>query len=252
MTGLFAATGFAVLFGLLSYTLGWLTAKGSLVASLFGFSLIYWGGIAWIAPVLVFFITSSAFSKIGREQGKRKQEDIRNAVQVLANGGIGWMLLLAQHFVDAPVLYAGFIGAFAAATADTWATEVGRLAGGIPRSVVSGRLVEKGASGGITLAGTLAALTGSLLIGSILALFSGECWASLVTGSIAGMSGCFLDSVLGATLQVRYRDEATGAVTESPGGIHHMGWRWMTNDTVNLFCTLSGALIGMGAWQLLT
>ncbi len=252
MTGLFAATGFAVLFGLLSYPLGWLTAKGSLVASLFGFSLIYWGGIAWIAPVLVFFVTSSAFSKIGRDHGERKQEDIRNAIQVLANGGVGWVLLLAQNFIETPVLYAGFIGVFAAATADTWATEIGRLAGGIPRSVMNGRPVEKGASGGITLAGTIAALTGSLLIGLILALFTGEYRVSLVTGGIAGMFGCFLDSVLGATLQVRYRDEATGVVTELPEGVHHRGLRWMTNDTVNLFCTLSGALAGMTVWQLLT
>lgn len=245
------AIGFAAVFGFLSFRFRWLTSIGSLVASLFGFSLIYWGGAAWIAPVLVFFGTSSILSKLGRDRRDLKQEDVRNAVQVLANGGIAWALLLFHRYAPAEVLYAGFVGAFAAATADTWATEVGRLSGGQPRSVMTGKYVEKGASGGVSLAGTLAALCGSLLIGWALALFTDMAWKGLLVGVLAGLSGCFLDSVLGATLQVRYRDEATGAVTELPtGGKHHSGWRWVTNDTVNLFCTLCGAGVGMVIWQI--
>lgn len=242
--------GFAVLFGFLSYRLQWLSATGSLVSSLFGFSLIYLGGASWIIPVLVFFGTSSILSKSGIDRRERKREDVRNAVQVLANGGIAWILLLVQSHIEGQVLYAGFIGAFAAATADTWATEVGRLLGGTPRSVITGKPVEKGVSGGVTLVGSVAALCGSLLIGLVPVFFGEMLWIGLLVGGVSGLSGCFLDSILGATVQVRYSDSVTGAVTESPsGGEHHAGWRWVTNDTVNLFCTLCGAVVGMIVWQ---
>ena len=250
MTGPLAAIGFAAVFGFLSYRLQWLTATGSLISSLFGFSLIYLGGASWIIPVLVFFGTSSILSKSGIDRRERRREDIRNAVQVLANGGIAWILLLVYNLIDVQVIYAGFIGAFAAATADTWATEVGRLLGGTPRSVITGKRVEKGASGGVTFAGSFAALWGSLLIGLIPAFFGEMLWTGLLVGGVSGLSGCFLDSILGATVQVRYIDKVTGAITESrSGGEHHAGLRWVTNDTVNLFCTLCGAVIGMIVWQ---
>ncbi len=171
---------------------------------------------------------------------------------MLANGGVAWALLLAHAFVPGPGLYAGFVGALAAATADTWATEIGRLYGGEPRMITTGRPVPAGASGGVTAAGSLAAVAGGALLGLVAGFFvdgSGMRWVAAMTA--AGVAGCFLDSLVGATLQVRYRDETTGMITESACGPRVSGWAWVTNDTANVFCTLAGALAGMGGWVIM-
>ena len=65
---------------------------------------------------------------------------------------------------------------------------------------------------------------------------------------IGGFAGCLADSVLGATLQARYRCSICGAAGETArpccgrslaliGGLP-----WMTNDTVNLLATIVGGV----------
>ena len=58
----------------------------------------------------------------------------------------------------------------AAVNADTWATELGVLSRTPPRLITSGKVVERGTSGGVSLAGTLAALGGAAVIGLAAAL----------------------------------------------------------------------------------
>ncbi len=92
--------------------------------------------------LLAFFIPSVALSRIGRAR-KKQLIDIgkggaRDAWQVLANGGVATLALafaLAGGATD--LLFAAFAGAYAAATADTWGTEIGTLARGMPRSILT-------------------------------------------------------------------------------------------------------------------
>ena len=69
-------------------------------------------------------------------------------------------------------------------------------------------------------------------------------------GFAAGVVGSAADSVLGAFVQLRRRCAACDRLTERPDhcGLptrHVAGWRWMTNDTVNLFATAVGALVAV-------
>ena len=230
-----------VAFGAISYRLQWLSAGGSIVASAFGFCLLWLGGWPWVVPLLLFFGTSSILSKIGktsklREKGKKK-DDIRNATQVLSNGGIAWVLLLVYALTGDLIWYAGFVGSLAAATADTWATEIGRLAGGRPRNIISGKVIEKGLSGGITWQGTTGSALGALLIGlSCVPFYDNTLLYCIVLGLLSGLTGSVLDSILGATVQAKYRVLETGEIIE--GGIDAQesqkisGAAWVTNDLV--------------------
>lgn len=243
----------SVVFCVSSYRARWLSLSGSLVASLFGASLLIFGSLTWLGPVLFFFASSSILSKIGRHQADAPTLDVdhvRNAGQVLANGGIGWALLLMHVVFPNPLWFAGFAGAFAAATADTWGTEIGRLAKGKTRSVLTWKDIESGVSGGISWQGTLGGMFGAGCIA--LLAYAGS--IHLSTGEIlaiagAGVAGSLVDSILGATIQVRYQHQTTGRITEEKTLDTEeykpiSGITWVTNDIVNLLCTAVGAFLG--------
>src|SRR6202042_903832 len=79
----------------------------------------------------------------------------RNGWQVLANGGVAAACAFAAVRGNAPFA-AAFAGAFAAASADTWGTEVGMLSPGAPVSLLTLRPIARGLSGGVTPLGIVA------------------------------------------------------------------------------------------------
>ena len=235
---LLIAVALASIFTAISYRLQWLTPGGAVCAGLFGFCLMWMGGLPWIVPVIAFFATSTGLSRLGEST---KKESERNVIQVLANGGVAWLFLLLYTVYPAGILYAGFAGSLAAATSDTWATEIGRLYGKKTCSILTGKSISKGDSGGVSFEGTLGSVAGAVLIGLAAGLFSGITFGMAAVP--AGLLGSLADSVLGATVQARYRDEKTGAISEQRIGPAIRGWSWMNNDAVNGMCTAIGGVL---------
>ena len=249
--GIAVAFVLTVLFCWVVFRLGFLSRSGAIAATALGTIVLGLGGWAWVFPLLAFFISSSLLSK-ARSCSQRVVEEVRglqrDAVQVLANGGIAGAVVLIATFWRHD-LYSVYLGALAAANADTWSTEIGIMLGRNPRSIVSGKPVPPGTSGGVTLAGTLAALIGAALIAWIgrlsqhTALESG----TLLAVTIAGLGGSLCDSVLGATLQARCRCRVCSKETEKPSHCGQptdfaRGLCWLDNDGVNLLCASVGAL----------
>jgi len=254
------ALGAGLVFAVGAYMLRFLTAAGALAGGGLAASLIGLGGWDWAVPALAFFVLSSLLSEVGKrrkastevltEKGAR-----RDIGQVLANGGVGWALLLVYAFDPAPIWYWGFLGAFAAATADTWETEIGTLSSLKPRLVTTWKPVPKGTSGAVSVVGTLGGLLGALVIwGCAAVLAEGSETVASVAGAVAiaggGLAASLIDSLAGATVQARYRDPVTGRETERTEGGHLVrGWRWFRNDAVNGLCTFSGAAIAMACFR---
>jgi uncharacterized protein (TIGR00297 family) len=170
----------------------------------------------------------------------------RDARQVLANGGIATACAIAYAFTHSPVLAAAFAGAFAAAAADTWGTELGTLARALPRSILGFQTIPRGLSGGVTLAGTAAEAGGAVVVG-MFAYAVGI--APLWIVAFAGFAGALADSILGASLQALYyctrcqrRCETDPHVCGSSTSLVR-GFHWIDNDAVNALATLAGALI---------
>jgi len=223
-------------------------------------------GWDWAAALITFFLTASIWSRVGRTRkdartaGVLNKGEERDLVQVLANGGlfalcaVGYLASLARLGVSpawaGPTWRAAAGGALAAAAGDTWATEVGTLWGGRPRSILTGRRVEPGVSGGVTTIGTLAGVAGAALIGALLAVLG---WGTPAAAAalVGGVGGMTADSLLGASVQRRRWCERCNVLTERDVHSCHLatrsagGFSWLDNDGVNALSTVAGACI---AW----
>ena len=253
---LFVPIGLALSAGIaaLAYRRGSLSRSGVAGAILTGTLHFGFGGPTWGLTLIAFFVSSSVLSKF-REREKEPvaaqyaKGGMRDFGQTLANGGVGAALAVCFNFHPTAWLFAAFVGVTATVAADTWATELGVLSHRPPRLVTSGRIVPAGTSGGITPLGLCATLAGGLTIGLIAwgltaAFGSGvDAWWVALIGLIAGLVGSLADSLLGATVQVQYRD-ATGNATERAEGEQIRGVAWLTNDAVNLLASLIGGVVG--------
>lgn len=263
-----------------------LSPSGFWAALVLGTVIFGLGGLAWAIALLTFFVSSSLLSRLWGKQKRSLEEKFskghqRDAWQVLANGGLaGGMALLHAFIPHSPLPWVGFIAALAAANADTWATELGALSPVSPRLITTLRPVERGTSGGVSLLGTLAALSGAVLLALVGVLFWNGFILPIPAGvpfvlvdllggvpvlsppggaglwfmifSLSGLAGSLVDSLLGATVQAIYRCPACEKETErhplhTCGTRTHLlrGWRWMNNDAVNFLCTFSAFILSI-------
>jgi uncharacterized protein (TIGR00297 family) len=225
---------------------------------LIGTSVFGIGGWTFAIPMLLFFIGSSLLSKLPQKNAKLVQDmiakgDRRDAVQVLANGLLPTLMVIAGLIIKNEAAFLLYLGGLAAATADTWATEIGLRFGKQPRSILTGKWVAPGTSGGITLAGVLGAILGAALVAlagywSYL-LFENVAirWQQFIGVTLAGVIAQFIDSLLGATRQRRNRCVVCGKITErsehcGQATSYASGWQWLDNDVVNIACGVSGVV----------
>jgi len=231
-----------------------LSRSGAIAAFVVGTAAVV-AGWSWAVLLIGYFVAATALSKFREgEKAKRvgsivEKGDERDATQVLANGGIFAVAAVAELITHSSACYAIGIGALAASAADTWATEVGTLVGGEPVSIISGRRVSAGTSGGITLLGSLAGVAGALFVAAGTALTQ---WPVTFTAvALGGIAGALSDSLLGATLQSRRWCDTCGKPTERL--VHDCGNRTrrvggvggLDNDAVNAVCSVVGALVAL-------
>ncbi|GIV15809.1 MAG: hypothetical protein KatS3mg022_1244 [Armatimonadota bacterium] len=233
--------------------LHWLSVSGAAAAFVVGWVTLAGGGWQGTAVLLTFFVTSSVLSR-WRAAHKKRMEFLtargsqRGATQVLANGGVASLCIALYTLTGEACWWLAFVGAYTAANADTWSSEIGALSTTPPRHILTGRILRAGDSGGVTSLGFLAGGAGSVVIAGIAWLVHPMPLAQALVVALGGMAGNLLDSLLGATLQARYRCKRCGEVVEKRehcglAATQLSGWRWINNDMVNLLCTLAGALI---------
>ena len=233
---------------------------GAISAFLIGFAtfVVPADGWKWFIVLLVFLMVSSYMTHY-KFQAKRKkgfaQEKggARGWPNVSANGVVAGLLALMLPFFPRELVLAAFLGAVATANADTLATEIGLLNPSDPRLITDlRRIVPAGTSGGISIFGELATLFGALLIGiaaGLLRMTGNPGWSLGVligTTMIAGLVGCSVDSVIGATVQGIYRCSICNKITENrrhcgAPSIPLRGHKAIDNNVVNLIATILGA-----------
>ncbi len=181
---------------------------------------------------------------------KSEKEGARDAMQVIANGGAATVTAVLLFLTKEPFFIAAYAVAVGEALSDSLASEIGALSPRSPRSILTGKPVEPGTSGGISLLGTLAAAGGSLVTAAfslIFLPFSVEFFLGILIFSLFGV---FLDSFLGATVQAKRRCIHCGKSTEkrrhcgdataTVGGVAFFG-----NDLVNLMSNAAATALAV-------
>ncbi len=195
----------------LSWKLGLLTADGSLASFAVGMVLGLFGGIGWLLMLVLFAFIGFAVTrykmdlkiKKGVQEGKKGERGYRN---VLANGAVPMAVAILSFLLgwegELPALI--YMSAVCVAAADTTASELGVLSDRT-YMITTLKRVPTGVDGGVSLYGTgwaIAASAFAALVGWLVILGTVPSLLILVPASM-GVLGCFIDSVIGATLETK-------------------------------------------------
>ncbi len=261
-----AGLGLGLLVSVCSWLASFLTLSGAVGTFLLAAFIFGTGGWRWTLPILAFFLLSSLLSAAGKTHKQSfstlfEKSGRRDIGQVLANGTAAAFMLFFHLIRPHPVFYTLYLGALAAVTADTWATEIGVFSKVRPVKISTLRPVPAGTSGGVTLLGLFASIVGAGIIaaaGWLAAPSSGfsphtpEFW--IVVG--AGFLASAVDSLIGSVAQAQFRCPKCHKITEKKmhcGALTEWvsGRLWLTNDWVNFFCSASGVVLVFAALKIL-
>lgn len=216
---------------------GKLTPVAALTGGLLGALIYLGGGFSGLAMLGAFFLLGSTASGWGLAEKRRlglaeENKGRRTAGQVVANAGVAALAglaswLLPMHAAAGQLLLAG---SFAAATADTLASELGNLYGRRYYNILTLCPDARGLNGVVSLEGTLCGVAGSALIAALYSLDAG--WGREFGWLVlAGTVGNLADSVLGATLERQHRlsNNAVNFLNTLVGGVVAVLCYWLTD-----------------------
>ncbi|KAG0484618.1 hypothetical protein HPP92_008697 [Vanilla planifolia] len=232
-------------------------------------------GYRFAVLLLVFFFTSSKFTRTGEDKKREidaefKEGGQRNWRQVLANSAIASILLVLLVMIRrgedscldtekskvVTILMGGIVGHYACCNGDTWSSELGMLSISQPRLITNLKTVCRGTNGGVTFDGLLAAAAAGFVIGLsfiLVGLITAECtaavaWKQLLVlplAAFAGFCGSLIDSLIGATLQFSGYCTVLKKVVAKPGPTVKKisGMNILDNNAVNAVSALLTTLL---------
>ena len=211
--------------GFITYYRKSLDLFGSAVMIIMGIVIIFSAGTNWLLLIILFLIMSLVATRYSKKYKRSlgQFEGRRTSKNVISNGVVAcFMAAFGGYYLP---FVAGFIGAIATATADTLASEIGVLDQN-PRLITTFQKVDPGTNGAVSTLGTAVGISGAAIIGiaSYLLGIMSDPLIAITVAIISGTVGCFMDSILGALFENR--------------GL-------ITNEHVNLFATIVGALVGI-------
>ncbi len=221
--------------GYVSYALDTASIAGMLTGVLLGLLTIVLGGYAWFAVLIAFFGLGGLSTKFRYEQkssrGVAEENDgARGSSNVLGNSAValtavvGYAASSSTLLPLAPELFLfAFCASLATALSDTLSSEIGGVFDN-PRLITTLEPVPPGTDGGVTWQGEVAGIAGAGSIGLLsFALFPTLDATGGLLIAVAGIIGMTVDSLLGATVE----------------------GQTLSNQGVNFFATLAGAIAGV-------
>ena len=207
-----AAIGVSIVLSLLAYKTELLTKSGCIAALIVGSAIGIMGSLSWLLLLIVFTLLGFAATLFGlskkREKGLQEGTHGERTYLNVIGVAVPCLVFAVLNMATADTYYhqmmIGYISTIAVAAADTTASEIGTRDEKV-YLITNFKRVPPGTDGGISLLGTEMCILASVVVTVIgwgvinLSLLDIE----IVLPMIAGVAGCMLDSVLGATLERR-------------------------------------------------
>lgn len=224
---------FAFILGYLAYKVRIADISAMLSATLFGVVIIISSSIYWFFILLAFFFLGSLFTrykyKYKQSHGIAEEKGGARGYKNVFSNSLAALSLAVAYKAFSPsygmLLLSAYLGSIATACGDTLASEIGQTYRGEPRMITTFKKVRPGTDGAVSRLGEGAAFFGASVI-SLLAvvLIPGiqNMYIIVIAAIAGGFIGTNIDSVLGATLQQK---------------------GYLSNNGVNLFATVSGAIV---------
>lgn len=251
---------FSTIISLAAYKKNSLSESGAIAATLMGGLMYFFGGFVATALLIGFFVSSSLLTVLN----KNKKKDVvklnekggrRDVFQVFANGGIGLLFAALFYFTKNEMFLVGCAISFGEANADTWASEIGVLSKKPPVSILTGKALMKGMSGGVSLLGIFASWSGATFIAGVFAVsymieygYDKFVIYGFIAAMVLGFLGAVMDSVLGASIQAQYYCQEENIITEQ--SFHNgkpnkliKGLSFFNNDVINLSSNIISSLM---------
>lgn len=231
----------SLLLGLIAYLKKALTMPALILAVLFSTLITYFGGLTSFIILVVVFL-GSIITKLFH---KNKKSNKRKLIQIISNVGIGVLSLIIYKFTSNDLYLLIYASVMAESLADTLASDIGVLSKSEPINILTFKKGERGLSGNISFLGLTSALIGSLLIGTIYYIGMDKSITSFIIIILSGFLGSLIDSILGASIQVKYKCTKCKKITERKEHCgkktnYYKGIKWIDNNLVNL---LSNAIV---------
>jgi uncharacterized protein (TIGR00297 family) len=237
-----------------------LTFNGGVVAVIVGTLTYGFGGWQTGIALLLFFASATVTSRFKKRIDSDSAGKARKVSQVLANGLPAVMFALVYFFTANQGFLLASISAIACAAADTWSSDIGVISKRKPISILTLKPIETGQSGGVSLLGCFCSVLASVLIAGVcvpLLHFStaeiNAPFLSFVVIVLCGTTGSLVDSILGASVQAKYRygNEVIEDIENHMEDAELIsGVRFVNNDIVNLSSAFIAGGISLAVFAL--
>lgn len=229
-----------------------LTLSGAIASFVLGFTVLGFGHPIFYILMMSFLFSSLLISKvlvqfIPNIKPYVKDHEPRSWVNVVANGSMLGVASVWYYLSPSIWILCFGIISMAAATSDTWASEIGSLSYETPWTLIKRSHIQSGLSGGVTWLGLIASWFGSLFITLIalpvLVSYSGWTLLTLTLFSLttlAGFGGSIMDSILGELFQAKFKTASHELVEmmQHSNDILVSGVVWMDNHMVNFLSNM--------------
>ena len=225
----------------------------------FSHSIDYYGSLWSMAVVFCFsyfgggfalaFLLASYFTVFFISAGKKfilhrkKSSHPRTSRQILINGGIGTLLVVAYGLTKETSLLIIGIVSVSGCFIDSLSSDLGVLSSKLPYDPFRRRRVPSGLSGGMSVLGTSAALAASVIIAFAMGHEFDLVFSQILVIALVIFAQTLVDTFFGSLMQVKYRCPKCGTLTEKPkhcdcDTVYDSGVRWIDNNMVNLISSV--------------
>lgn len=216
-------------------------------------------GYSGVVVFTISFVGAVVVGLVKREKRKMREEGLyphvgaRGLVQVLCNA-MPALIFGAVYFATGIkcFLFAS-VTTVIAGVADSFASDLGITSDGKVVSILNFKEVPRGMSGGVSLFGTLSALTTSVVVALIIFAIGEIGVTGLWITALSGFMGTIVDSILGASIQRAYKCKECGKMTERKThcGIpteRVKGWEIVDNNVVNAVSLMIAGAISIALY----